>query len=254
MSSIVQQIPAPPAGISEVGGGDYHAVGAEFARLAIDLGGLRPDDRVIEPGCGVGRIAAGLVEYLNPSGSYDGFDVMLPAVEWSRQEITSRYPNVRFRHVDVRNGHYNPSGSIAAEDFRFPYDNQSFDFALLTSVFTHLQPGDADRYLAEIARVLRPGRRCFATWALLDDEAIRLIAEGKSHREVPYDRGFFRLHSETTPEALIAYKESYVLDLYAGHGLRIVPPIWHGEWCGRQRVLTWQDVIVAVKEPLPISD
>jgi SAM-dependent methyltransferase len=237
-----EAIPTPPDEINDVGAGDFYAIGKEFLKHAITQGGMRPDDRVIEPGCGVGRIASGLVEYLK-HGSYEGFDVVKPPVDWCQQEITSRHPNFRFTHADVHNVRYNKHGTINAADFRFPYGRE-FDFAILTSVFTHLLPDQVDHYLGELARVLKPGRRTLITWALLDDEAKRLIAEGKSHRQVPYDRGHYRLHSESVPEALIAYDEKFALSLYQKHGFKIAS-VFHGEWCGKRRVLSWQDVVIA---------
>ena len=45
--------------------------------VLVDAGGLRPDEQVLDIGCGPGLIAAHLTRYLDPaSGSYHGFDVM----------------------------------------------------------------------------------------------------------------------------------------------------------------------------------
>ncbi len=71
---------------------------------------MTPDEAVLEPGCGTGRMAEPLAGYLSATGSYDGFDVVRKAIEWCETNIQS--PNFRFRHVDVRNRYYNPEGQL----------------------------------------------------------------------------------------------------------------------------------------------
>ena len=76
---------------------------------------------------------------------------------------------LRVPTVDVRSEVYNPSGSVAPERFRFPYDDGAFTFALASSLFTHLVPAALERYLSELARVLEPGGRLMATFFLVAD-------------------------------------------------------------------------------------
>ena len=64
-----------------------------------------------------------------------------------------------FAHADIANALYNPGGSVRASDYRFPYEDASFDFAFAISVFTHLVQDDAANYIAEAARVLASGGR-----------------------------------------------------------------------------------------------
>src|SRR5687767_15011180 len=71
-------------------------------------------------------------------------------------------PDFQFDWLDVGNTQYNTRSSRAASAVRFPDDDASFDFVFATSVFTHLLPDAAARYLAESRRVLRPGGRLFA--------------------------------------------------------------------------------------------
>ena len=44
--------PMPGPDESFVGDGDYRAIGAEFLKHFVQLGGLRPDETVFEIGCG----------------------------------------------------------------------------------------------------------------------------------------------------------------------------------------------------------
>ena len=121
----------PPLRLRFVGVGDFRAVGDELKELLVRFG-LRPDDRVLDIGSGVGRVAIPLTRYLGAEGTYDGFDVVRRAVAWCRQNVTPRYPNFRFHHVKVRNSEYRGSGALAS-DFRFPFADASFDFAFIDS-------------------------------------------------------------------------------------------------------------------------
>ena len=49
--------------------------GDESVRCFVEWGGLRPGDRVLDVGSGVGRMAVALTRYLDVGSSYEGFDV-----------------------------------------------------------------------------------------------------------------------------------------------------------------------------------
>ena len=238
----------PPKGIAHVGGGDFRKIGERYLSRFVKFGGLRPDERVLDIGCGVGRMAVPLTRYLNSEGSYEGFDIVPKEIEWCQRSITPRFPNFRFQVADLRNREYNPQGSADASVYEFPYGNASFDFAILTSVFTHLLPEEINNYLDEISRVLRPGGRCFATFFLLNEESLRLIGEGRNTISFDHNFGSCRVRDKRTPETAVAYEEPYVRDLYELHGLRIEEPVRYGSWSGLQGGEGYyQDILIASK-------
>lgn len=228
-------------------GGDFVLIGAEFKKNLVELGHLRPSDMVLDVGCGIGRIAVALTGYLSGSGGYWGFDIVKTPIHWCQSEITPRFPNFHFEHVDLYNKSTNPQGRIRAADFKFPYQDGFFDFVLLTSVFTHMLPPDLEHYLREIARVLRAGGTCFGTFFLMNEESRELVRSGRSSLDFRHQmQGFFTTDPKV-PENAIAYDDDLIRGLFPTCGLDIIHPIYYGYWCKRATSLTYQDVVIARK-------
>lgn len=237
----------PPQSMIFIGSGDFAQIGLEFRKYFIDLAGLRPDNKVLDVGCGLGRMAVPLTDYLSAGGEYWGFDIVKSAVDWCTRHITRKFGHFHFLHSDVYNRHYNPKGSIGATELKFPFNNASFDFVFLTSVFTHMLPGGVENYLAEISRVLRPGGTCFMTFFLRNAESAGLIAAKRSSLDLAHEMSGCAVVDEADPEAALAYSETFVLEQLEIHGLELSRPIQYGSWCGRDDFLTYQDVIIARK-------
>jgi ubiquinone/menaquinone biosynthesis C-methylase UbiE len=165
-------LPQPDAGSVFVGDGDFRAVGAEFLGHFIRLGGLRPEHRVLDIGCGIGRMAVPLTQYLDvEKGRYSGFDPVEGGIAWCRRFITPVYPNFTFQRLDIAHKLYNPQGKISGEALKLPYTERQFDFVIMTSVVTHLPPDEVLVHLSEVARLLKPGGRLFMTAFVVDRTA-----------------------------------------------------------------------------------
>lgn len=232
----------PPRGMRAVGRGEFRDVGRTFLRLFREWGGLRPTDRVFDVGCGVGRMAVPLTEFLDERGAYLGFDVVRSDVAWCRRAIASRFPRFEFFHADVANAEYNPRGRIAASDFVFPARDGSVDFAIATSVFTHLLPDAAGRYLRETARVLAPGGRCFLTLFLLDDAARAAMAAYRTSYRFESAIGGAFVQDPAMPEAAVAYDETEFRRMLDSSGLRL-SRFHRGAWAGGEPA-SYQDVVI----------
>jgi SAM-dependent methyltransferase len=219
-------------------------LGKAYVPAFVEFGGLRPDAAVLEPGCGTGRMAVALAEYMLPEGSYDGFDVVSDAVDWCLANITPDHPNFRFRHVDVRNPAYNPEGKLDPTEFGFPYPDQAFDFVFLTSVFTHMLPPEVRHYLKEIRRVLRPGGSCLMTFFLLNDHAREAIAGGGTHRRFEHEGDGYFYDIEKVHEGAVAYREEDVLSFVGEAGFRLRGSVQYGRWAGRPGKTFGQDFVV----------
>jgi SAM-dependent methyltransferase len=132
----------PPESLIFVGQGDFIEIGQIFKAYFIELANLQRTDKVLDVGCGIGRMAIPLTKYLSKEGGYWGFDIVKSGIDWCQSHISPRFNNFHFQHSDVYNSHYNPTGKVRAQNFRFPFNEESFDFVFLTSVFTHMLPSD----------------------------------------------------------------------------------------------------------------
>lgn len=234
---------ATAAESDQVGHGDFAETAFSFLSLFRLVAGLRRDEAILDAGCGLGRIAFALGHYLDAQGRYEGFDISADLVRLAQARFASR-DNFRFRHADIYNKMYNPAGRIRAADFAFPYADGAFGFVFLTSVFTHMLAADVRHYLSEIRRVLRPGGRCLATCFSIDDDAAAGIAAGRStlgfaHR---LPDGCF-INDADVPEGAVAYAEADLRGMIGAAGLTIAG-VHRGQWPGRTRFLTYQDVFL----------
>jgi SAM-dependent methyltransferase len=235
----------PPRSLRDVGPGDFEAIGREFLGHFVGLGALRPDEGVLEIGCGSGRMALPLTGFLAGDGRYVGMDVVAPAIRWCQRHITPRHPNFTFLHADLFNQRYNAGGAIQTRDYVFPFLDRSFDFVFLSSVFTHMFPEDARHYLHEIERLLQPSGRLFCTWFLLNDAQAALAERGRNLIDFRFDRGRYRVRDESLPESAVAVEERLVREMFAEAGLGIREPIRYGSWTGRADGLSLQDFVLA---------
>lgn len=247
-------MPMPPWERHFIGDGDFRAIGVEFLQHFVRLGGLKPTDAVLEIGCGIGRMALPLTRYLAyPQGRYEGVDIVADGTSWCSHNITPHYDNFRFTHLDFYNQVYNPQGRQQPELVALPFLPESFDFIIMTSVFTHLLIADTRSYVNEIKRLLRPGGRCFATTFLMNDAARAGLKADRRRLPFPTEaKGPEFFADPANPCGAVAYEESFFLDLLAKTGLKLLRPIDHGQWSGR-RGTSYQDICLIGKKDAPTS-
>lgn len=224
---------------------EFIANGDAFFKHYRRLLNLQPSDAVVDLGSGMGRKTRPLTSYLVPPGRYDGLDPVKPGVDWCATHITPRYPNFRFHHLDIYNGHYNPTGQLSASTVRLPFEDETFDVAVLGSVFTHLLPPEIDHYLSEISRILKPGGRSLITYFLLNEESVRMIDSGRAAWRLRYRFDTYAVEKVDDPEDTVAHDEANVVRLYRSHGFDVIGRPHYGSWSGRSDYLDFQDLVVA---------
>jgi SAM-dependent methyltransferase len=226
-------IPRRARATSYTRGGDFKGAGARFRQGAVDAG-LQPHHRVLDLGCGVGRLAVALSDYLDDRGRYVGLDTDRKAIRACDKRIASKLPHFSFVWADVFNTRYNRSAEAKAAQYRFPFDDDAFDFVFSNSLFTHLVPDDARNYFHEIGRVLKPGARTVNTIFLLNEVSLPLVESEDSGEVVLHPFGdLARVKRPERPEAFIALDEDFVRQAHDEAGLRI-EGVRYGAWSGRE--------------------
>jgi SAM-dependent methyltransferase len=117
---------------------DFAAHGAHFWDVfsAILPRPLADYDRVLDFGCGCGRLAR---LFKGHPGEVSGCDIDARHVQWIREHL----PFV--------------NATLTKPNQTLPYANDGFDLVISISVFTHLNEASQDLMLAELCRVTRPG-------------------------------------------------------------------------------------------------
>jgi len=181
---------------------------------------------VFDFGCGCGRLARRLMQQRPKPARYVGVDLHRGMIDWCRENLQPLDNGFEFHHQDVFNRGFNP-GSNKPRTCAFPVENASFTLVIALSVFTHLNQMQAEFYLREIARILRPGGYFVSTWFLFDKTDFPMMQEFQNTLFI----------NEEDPSNAVIFDKDWVRRQSKGSGLTIVraePPQikgfhWHIE-------------------------
>jgi SAM-dependent methyltransferase len=224
----------------DIGGAAFVAVGNQITALLREHASLGQDSKVLEIGCGCGRNAISLAAFLD-DGNYTGMDIERVALGGAETSPLLRKKRFAFDLIDVLNDVFNPTGRYLATEYVLPYPDESFDVVFLISVFTHMLTDEVRNYAAQIARVLKPGGRCFLTAYLLDRDM-----EGQ--RQFPFRSQEHSFEDEAIPGIAVAYESSFLQSTFAANGMQISSgPLWGSVHGGMPQTPLDQDLIVFTK-------
>ena len=229
--------------LGQFGGKQFATRGNTIARLLADNAGLKPQDKVMEIGCGCGATALPLTKVLK-DGHFTGLDIDKTSIKACEKNALLKKSKFVFEWMDVYNTIYNPESKTTAQSYRFPYPDASADVIFLASVFTHMLPDDVSHYIREISRMLRPGGRCFFTTFLMD-------YGHEGYIDFPFDQGIYRLHKETLPEKAIGYYRQFFDENFGAVNMSLLGTPLSGLWRFSQpelpRISLNQDVMIFKK-------
>jgi SAM-dependent methyltransferase len=133
-------------------------------------------ERVLDFGCGCGRIARQLIQQRPRPRRYLGIDLHRGMIEWCQAKLAPAADGFEFVHHDVIQPSFNP-GAEKPATLPFPAEDHSFTLVEATSVFTHLTQSAAVHYLSEVARVLEPSGLLHATWFLFEKDEYPMLTD-----------------------------------------------------------------------------
>lgn len=227
---------------------DFIVIGDRFvSHFLIGRCRLEPHHAILDIGSGNGQKARPLTRFLSPAGHYAGFDIVETAIDWCRERYAP-WPNFRFDFADLKSDWYNKDAKLTSNEYVFPYENDSFDVAFMSSVATHLLPGALANYLQESFRVLKPGGRLLVTFLLMTDQArgAHATVQGRMLQRIAWNLWTTDLDQ---PSRAVAYHETFARGLFADAGFKVAE-VTFGAWSGGEDGLgAHQDTILAVKKP-----
>ncbi len=203
---------------------------------------LRRDSRVLDYGCGLGRLCIPLQAFLKDDGSYVGVDTDVSCISYL-DDLHNR-PNFAFHHVDIFTTMYNKDGTTMPSALDQLDVGAPFDVTFLFSVFTHILPADMDPLLAFLKKTLKPGGQVMASFFILNEKSLAGIEQGTSHRPFPYSYHGAMIDNEDVPEGAVAYTEADLTGYIERAGLSIAETSYGG-WSGQyDDNWHWQDNLV----------
>jgi len=230
---------APPRLLNYSADGDFIQQGDELVTAISRHATLSPGLRLLDIGCGIGRLATALHRN-RPGIAYHGFDTVEYGILWCRKAIPLD-DGYRFAHADIYNSFYNQRGRIAPTEYVFPYPDESIDPTVAISVFTHLLEAETKAYFAQAMRVLAKGGHAYFTTFLTPDAALETADFSFRHRI-----GAAAIERSEEPELAVSYSRAFWEDLALANGVHL-KTVARGSWTGAATLPDYQDCLIFEK-------
>jgi SAM-dependent methyltransferase len=200
-------IPTPPAAHRRrvVQGDDVvrYTIGGATLRGRLDAiaqrfagRGLASFDRILDWGCGSGRLTRALLATAPPTQEVWGADIDEVNIVWCAHHLAGG----RFRHLAL-----NPPT---------PFSDGSFDLVIGVSVVTHLREADQDRWLAELARITNRGGLVLLS---IQGPAVRALAGLPASMEQLVERRGLVITGENQQISVRGECGAYYVDTFHSH-------------------------------------
>lgn len=187
VESLIKNTASYDEAMSLAVGGLYDSVGDGLLKSLVSEG-LADNHTLIDVGCGSGRVPAAITRQgILPGLQYVGTDVVQKLLDYAK---TKSRPGFRFlRHAEIS----------------IPVENDTADFVVFFSVFTHLLHEETYLYLQDAARVLKRGGKVMATflefeaahqWPIFEGTVGQYQSKTRPHLNVFSERRMYRVFAE----------------------------------------------------------
>jgi len=166
---------------SRLGRTVFSLSGTVYSGRFIRAAALRPEDRVMEIGSGLGEILTASQRRVGAKQPYFGIDLSPQMVRRARRGLESRRPSLHF---------------LVASALQIPFRHHCFDVVLLSHVVKYLTDPQLRQVLAQVKALLRPGGR-LVLWEF------RPYAWGAINRTILRGSGSHKLRSAAELVALL---------------------------------------------------
>jgi SAM-dependent methyltransferase len=236
-----------------VGGADPEAVGEACRGILDRYLAINANSRVLDFGCGVGRVLLSVLKQKPDISQVTGFDIMPQVIRFCDAHIASAFPRTKFELIQGSNEHYNQF--IAAGGVSTPKSHatlrseyaSAFTEIYAFSVFTHVEMADFRSLLVLLSNLLIPGGTLLFTAFMLTPYSRHAIAQGTTmfplSGAVTESQGDVLIGNPADRLGFIAFEMKLVQQMVFDAGL-IITQIEHGSWADAQFSASLQDVIV----------
>ena len=228
------EIPVPPPELRRCGktfktGTAFTDTGIAEAIRLVDRCGFHAASRILDVGCGAGRLPLGIINHYGPNwagpeGRYTGIDPDRKAIDWCRANMDTR--EYRFLQFDTQHDRFNPDGpvEITDVDFQLPFRDEAFTIIYAHSLFAHFTPEPLDAYLNEFRRLLTPDGIGFFTVHVEHGYGIPNVSVNPA--------GYPERRMKANRDALhcVRYNEEYFRLLVNRWGLSVIDWTHDTEW------------------------
>lgn len=239
-----------------VGGGDPEWVGDIQASWLLRHIPLDGEERVLDFGCGIGRVALALLRRRPNLRSLTGFDIVPGMIEFCNTTIAANFPNANFELVADKNQHYerfkDGAPARSRDDLASAYGG-TFDAAYAFSVFTHIDVGDFVDLLRFVGTLVKPaGALLFTAFALTPYSRHQMANNATTRRFEHHWRyeedGEVFVGNTQDRQAFIAYDIRRIEAMIWEAGL-VPSAVEYGDWRGDAMSQSFQDIFVCRRPP-----
>ncbi len=232
-----------------------HVIGI-FQTIIGQVLNQKTGQRILDVGCGTGLLGIASESYVSEGGKYIGIDVIKENIDICKKIYQSPY--YEFIHVEAHNEMYTPNSYQKQKSW--PFADESFDLVTALSVWTHFGSQDAQFYIKEVDRVLKPKSKAIITFFYLNENYTQSLSDrnqelGKFNRS-PKDLWIFDKKFEDSddwltpkwtnvPEEAIGITKKGLDSILAQTSLS-VSTIYNGSWKERPGAY-FQDIIILTK-------
>ncbi len=202
--------------------------------------------KVLDLGCGCGRMAIPFVDFLDRGRLY-GCDVWADGVAWCEANLTGR-DNAEFHLQPAANNYYFERFDEQVRNaFTLPWLGDGvLDASYAISVFTHLIYEDAFSYLKEINRATKPGGLGYFTFFVIDKYFVA-YRDRTGHHTALAQRQPGCFHAYEGQDFFGGFTHTVLRSLFEQTGWEVVT-FETGSWAEKPGARSYQDTFVVQKK------
>lgn len=241
-----------------VGGSNPEVVGDACYQILNRFIAINDSSRLLDFGCGIGRVLISILKHRPMVNSVTGFDIMPQVIQFCESHIASAFPAASFELIRGSNDHYDQFiqsagnfNSISPVQIISKYGDK-FTAAYAFSVFTHVEITDFQSLLKLIAKLIEPGGEFLFTAFILTPYSRNAISNKLClfpFADTAYEAdGQVFIGNTDDRLGFIAFDLSMIEQMVFEAGL-VITNIEHGAWTGSGCGSSLQDVIVCRRPP-----